>query len=148
MDKTINALNLRPFAKDIKDLSDISLQLDIYFNNIGNMSIIPLNDNEHLATFRTFGYFITNNQQRYLCHPNMELKNPDQHIFAILDKDYNLVKRLPVLRNDYYKPEEFQEHRTYLEDGRMNIWNDRIYFTTATFYTYQESWEKFGLETQ
>jgi len=78
----------------------------------------------------------------------MELKNPDQHIFAILDKDYNLVKRLPVLRNDYYKPLEFQEHRTYLEDGRMNIWNDKIYLTSATFYTYQESWEKFGLETQ
>ena len=82
----------------------------------------------------------------------MELKNPDQHIFAILDKDYNLVKRLPVLRNDYYKPLEFQEHRTYLEDGRMNVWMidglPSIYLTSATFYTYQESWEKFGLETQ
>jgi len=62
MDKTINAVNLRPYANDIKDLSDIALQLDIYFNNIGNMSIIPLNENEQLATFRIFGYFITGNQ--------------------------------------------------------------------------------------
>ena len=115
MDNTISALNLRHYAKDIKDLSHLAMDMDICFNSIGNMSFIPLNEEEQLATFRIFGYFITSNQQSYLYDRNMELENPDQHIFAILDRDYNLVKRLPVVKNEYYKPHE------HLDDGWKTI---------------------------
>lgn len=76
----------------------------------------------------------------------MRLEKPDQHLFLLLDDGFELKKQLTITQNTYYKPEEFKEKRTYLEDGRLTRWNDEIYFTTATFYTNEERWEKMGLE--
>lgn len=135
-----NTMNIRSCAKRITDLAHIAFDLGLYFNNIGNMSIVPVGEDDLLVSFRIFGYFITSNQQRYLCHDNMRLEHPDQHIFVLMDKNLNLRRRLEFQTNEYYKPDEFQSNSTYLEDGRMNVWmidgKPTIYLTSATFYTH------------
>ena len=76
----------------------------------------------------------------------MRLEKPDEHIFCLLDKDFNFVRRLVLLENTYYRPEEFTGQRTYLEDGRLVIWPSGIYYITSTFYQNSERWDKMGLE--
>ena len=134
-------------AKSTKDLSEIGFECGYYQNAIGNYSLIPYGDS-YLASFRVFGYWITTDIQNYVYTPNMVLAHSDEHIFCLLDGDFNFVKRLPITENTYYKPIEFKDSRTYLEDGRMCDWGGGIYLTSATFYTHNSHWEKMGLEVQ
>lgn len=139
-------ISVKHLATSIIDFTDLGIiDLGIYSNPIGNFSIIPFND-YWLASFRVFGYFITTETQSYKFEKSMILEHPDEHIFVMLDHDFNFKRRMNLSENTYYKPEEFKEKRTYLEDGRLTRWNDDLYFTTATFYTNEERWEKMGLE--
>ena len=138
---------IKPLAHSVIDYSDLAFDLGFWFNPIGNFSIIPFR-NGYLASFRVFGYFITGDTQSYQCLENMRLENPDQHLFLLLDRDFNFIHQLHLTKNTYYKPDEFENERTYLEDGRLTKWNNEIYFTTATFYQHNEQWSKMGLEVQ
>ena len=139
--------NLKPLAKRIIDLSYIGFDCGFFSNPIGNFSLLPYGDC-YLASFRVFGYFITTDRQEYQYTPNMVLEHPDEHIFCLLDGDFNLVRRLHIAANTYYKPHEFRDNRTYLEDGRLCEWDREIYLTSATFYTRNNRYEKMGLEVQ
>lgn len=134
-------------AKSTKDLSEIGFDCGYYQNAIGNYSLIPYGDC-YLASFRVFGYFITTDRQEYQYTPNMVLVHPDEHIFCLLDHELNLVRRLHLAENTYYKPNEFADRKTYLEDGRMCVWDGGIYFTSSTFYTNDNRYEMMGLEVQ
>ena len=139
--------NLKHLARRIVDLSPIGFECGFYNNPIGNFSLLPYGDC-YLASFRVFGYFITTERQEYVYTPNMVLEKPDEHIFCLLDRDFNLVKRLHLAANTYHKPHEFRDNRTYLEDGRLCEWEGEIYLTSATFYTKSNRYEKMGLEVQ
>ena len=139
--------NLKHLARRIVDLSQIGFDCGYYNNPIGNFSMIPYGD-YYLASFRVFGYYITTDIQNYVFTPNMRLEHPDEHIFCRLDRDFNFVRRLHLAENTYYKPFEFWDSRTYLEDGRLCDWNGQIYITSATFYTRNKRYEKIGLEVQ
>ena len=139
--------NISGIAKSIKDLSTIGFDCGYYNNPIGNFSLLPYGD-LYLASFRVFGYYITTETQEYQYTPNMVLEHPDEHIFCLLDRDFNFVKRLQIAENTYFKPHEFRDNRTYLEDGRLCDWNGEAYLTSATFYTNNSHWEKMGLEVQ
>lgn len=134
-------------AKSIKDLSNIGFDCGFYQNAIGNYSLIPYGDS-YLASFRVFGYYITTDIQNYVFTPNMRLEHPDEHIFCLLDHDFNFVRRLKIAENTYHKPNEFRDRKTYLEDGRMCEWDGAIYFTSSTFYTNDNRYEMMGLEVQ
>ena len=143
----MEAIYLGGMAKSVKDLSGIGFDCGYYNNPIGNHSLIRYGDC-YLAAFRAFGYYITTETQNYVFTPNMVLEHPDEHIFCLLDGDFNFVKRLNLAGNTYYKPREFKGDRTYLEDGRLCEWNGEIYFSSATFYTRNQRYEKMGLEVQ
>lgn len=134
-------------AKSVKDLSEIGFDCGFYHNPIGNHSLIRYGDC-YLVSFRAFGYYITSELQQYVYTPNMVLEHPDEHIFCLLDGDFNFVRRLNLVENTYYKPSEFSDNRTYLEDGRLCEWNGDIYLTSATFYTKDNRYERMGLEVQ
>lgn len=141
---------MQPILKSAKrtiDLSTIGFECGFFSNPIGNFSLLPYGDC-YLASFRAFGYFITTDRQEYLYTPNMVLEHPDEHIFCLLDGDFNLVRRLHIAANTYHKPSEFRDNRTYLEDGRLCEWEGEIYLTSATFYTKSNRYEKMGLEVQ
>lgn len=129
------------------DLSHIAWECGMYFNNVGNFSIVPVGKENYLASFRVFGYYI-DGKGRYLTDERMKLQHPDQHIFAILDRDFQFVKQLKLVENTYYKPKGYEDKRTYLEDMRLCKWGDEIYGASATFYTESGQWEKMGLEVQ
>lgn len=78
----------------------------------------------------------------------MTLENPDQHLFVLLDRNFNFIKRLNLIENTYWKPEGFENERTYLEDMRLCQWGDEIYGSSATFYTRNRQFEKMGIEVQ
>ena len=128
------------------DLSHIAWECGIYFNNVGNFSLVPVGEN-YLATFRIFGYYI-DGKGRYLTHERMKLEHPDEHLFVLLDRNFNFVRRLDLKRNTYYVPNEFRGSKTYLEDMRLVKWEGDIYGVSSTFYLNSERWDKMGLEVQ
>lgn len=138
---------LGSMAKSVKDLSEIGFDCGFFHNPIGNHSLIRYGD-YYLTSFRAFGYYITSELQQYVYTPNMVLQHPEEHIFCLLDGDFNFVRRLNLVENTYYKPSEFSDNRTYLEDGRLCEWDGEIYLTSATFYTRNNRYEKMGLEVQ
>lgn len=145
--KSMEAIYIGGRATATRDLSEIGFECGFYHNPIGNFSLTPCGDC-YLASFRVFAYWITTERQEYLYTPNMVLEKPDEHLFCLLDEEFNLVKMLPIAENTYYKPHEFTAQKTYLEDGRMCEWNGEIYLTSATFYTRNNRYEKMGLEVQ
>lgn len=52
-------LNIRPYAKNITDLSHVAWELEDPFHNGGNFQLIPMPDGDWLCYMRIFGYFIT-----------------------------------------------------------------------------------------
>ena len=68
-------MNISNYAKSVKDYSDLGIDCGFLFNPVGNFSIIPFGDG-YLASFRTFGYYITTDVQNYVFTPNMRLKEP------------------------------------------------------------------------
>lgn len=52
-------LNIRPYAKNITDLSHVAWELEDPFHNGGNFQLIPLPNDDWLCYMRIFGYFIT-----------------------------------------------------------------------------------------
>lgn len=128
------------------DLSHIAWECGMYFNNVGNFSLVPVGEN-YLATFRAFGYYI-DGWGRYLTDERMKLEHPADHLFVLLDGNFNFVRRLDLKRNTYYVPDEFVNSRTYLEDMRLVKWDGDIYGISSTFYLNSERWDKMGLEVQ
>lgn len=147
VEKMQNYINLRPVAKRVVDLSPIIWECGHVRNNGGNFSLIPYNDG-WLASFRLFGYYITKERQQYVYTKEMTLENPDQHLFVLLDRNFNFIKRLNLIENTYWKPEGFENERTCLEDMRLCQWGDEIYGASATFYTRNRQFEKMGIEVQ
>ena len=134
-------------AEERIDLSHIAWECGMYFNNVGNFSIVPVGKENYLASFRVFGYYI-DGKGRYLTDERMKLERPDEHLFVLLDSHFNFVRRLDLKHNTYYVPTEFRESKTYLEDMRMVKWKGDIYGISSTFYLNSESWDKMGLEVQ
>ena len=129
------------------DLSHIAWECGMNFNNVGNFSLVPVGNENYLASFRVFGYYI-DGKGRYLTYPGMALERPDEHLFVLLDRNFNFVRRLDLKRNTYYVPPDFRGSKTYLEDMRMVVWNGDIYGVSSTFYLNSERWDKMGLEVQ
>lgn len=140
-------MDIRQHAKQTIDLSHIAWECGMYFNNVGNFSIVPVGKENYLATFRVFGFYI-DGKGRYLTDERMKLECPDEHLFVLLDSHFNFVRRLDLKRNTYYVPDEFVDSRTYLEDMRLVVWNGDIYGVSSTFYLNSERWDKMGLEVQ
>lgn len=128
------------------DLSHIAWECGMNFNNVGNFSLVPIGEN-YLATFRVFGYYI-DGKGRYLTDERMKLERPDEHLFVLLDRNFNFVRRLDLKRNTYYVPPDFKGSKTYLEDMRLVKWEGDIYGVSSTFYLNSERWDKMGLEVQ
>lgn len=141
-------LNIRQHAKRIIDLSHLSFDLGYYFNPVGNFNLYPFQNGKWLCVLRVFGYYISGGRFSYLTHPNMKLEHPDEHLFLVLDEEFNLMSRLELVENDYYHVPEFDRETPYLEDGRLVEWNGNLYLTSAIFYQNNEQYEKFGLEVQ
>lgn len=129
------------------DLSSIGWECGFLKNNIGNFSLVPVGNENYLASFRVFGFYI-DGKGRYLTHESMKLERPDEHLFVLLDRNFNFVRRLELKVNTYYVPDEFVNSRTYLEDMRLVKWEGEIYGISSTFYLNSERWDKMGLEVQ
>lgn len=93
-----------------------------------------------------FGYYITKERQQYVYTKEMVLKNPDQHIFALLDKNFNFIKHLPVIGNTYWQDPRHPNKTPYLEDMRMVVWNGEIYGSSSIFWQGDKGYIDFGLE--
>lgn len=129
------------------DLSHIAWECGMNFNNVGNFSLVPVGNENYLASFRVFGYYI-DGKGRYLTDERMKLERPDEHLFVLLDRNFNFVRRLDLKRNTYYVPPDFRGSKTYLEDMRLVKWEGEIYGVSSTFYLNSERWDKMGLEVQ
>ncbi len=139
-------LNIKDKAKDIKDLSNIGIDVGVLFNPVGNFSIVKLDNGNWLCSMRMFGYWISSLTQAYLTDKSMKLERPDEHIFLELDGDFNIVRHFSMKRNTYFKHPTFNDETPYLEDGRLVKWGDEMYFASAIFYQNNAQWQKFGIE--
>ena len=139
-----NYIDLRPYAKSIIDLSPIIWECGYIRNNGGNFSLVPFNG-QWLASFRLFGYYI-DGYGRSCTHTDIALEKPDEHLFVLLDTDFNFVKRLPVIGNTYWQDPRHQNKTPYLEDMRMVVWNGEIYGSSSIFWQGDKGYIDFGLE--
>lgn len=140
--------NIRHLAKNAKDLTELGIELGAYFNPIGNFSLLPTTDGHWLAVFRRFQYYIEGDRYCYLSSPQMFYKDRHEHLFAMLDKDFNLVEKIGNFGSTYYDAPEWKTQYDYggkspfLEDARFTYWKgDGIYLTSA-IYWYDESRNK------
>ena len=96
-------LNIRNMAKKVVDLSHIAWEAGFPFNNVGNFSLLPLPDgNGYFAYVRVFGYWI-DGKGRYLTNNRVLLKHPSLHLFVLLDKNFNFVRRFRNTASEYFK---------------------------------------------
>ena len=58
-------LNIQNLAKSKTDFTELAFELGIYFNPIGNFSMLPTADGHWLAVFRRFQYYIEGDRYSY-----------------------------------------------------------------------------------
>ncbi len=141
-------LNIKQLAINVKDLSSLGLDVGVYFNPVGNFSLVKLPNGNWLCSMRVFGYYISSLTHSYLTTPELKLAKPDEQLFLELDGSFNLVRQFNLKNNTYYKHPIFNRETPYLEDGRLVKWNDELFFASAIFYQNNEHYEKFGIEIQ
>lgn len=139
--------NIGQLAKQQYDLSPIVWELEDPFHNGGNFSLVPMPDGNWLCCMRIFAYLI-DGQGRYLQPPQMKLKNPHLHRFCVLDRDFNLVRKVPNIQSTFYQHPQYNEKFPYLEDARFACWNGRLYTTSTVVYQTTRGWAALGLELQ
>lgn len=76
----------------------------------------------------------------------MKLKNPHLHRFCVLDRDFNLVRKVPNIQSTFYQHPQYHEKFPYLEDARFACWNGRLYMTSTVVYQTSKGWAALGLE--
>jgi len=144
---SMDYINIQSSAKAKWDFTDLPFQLGIYFNPIGNFSMLPMSDGYWLAVFRRFQYYIEGDRYSYQSSPRMFYKDRHEHVFAVLDKDFKLVERLDNVESTYYDAPEWKTQYIYggtspfLEDARLTKWDDGAYLTSA-IYWYDEDKKK------
>ena len=147
-------LNLKGSAKSVKDFSELAWQLGIYFNPLGNFTMLPTSDGHWLACFRRFQYYIEGDRYSYQSSPRMFYKDRHKHVFVILDKDFNLVERIDNLKSTYYDADEWKTQYIYdgtspfLEDARLTQWSDGIYLTSAIYWYDEDKKKRWSTEVQ
>ena len=129
------------------DLSHIAWEAGFPFNNVGNFSLLPLpQGNGYFAYVRAFGYWIDGNG-RYLTNDRVLLKHPRLHLFVLLDKNFNFVRRFHNTESQYFKLKQYPDE-AWLEDGRLVVWNGKVYLSTTVCYQKDGRWNAAGLEIQ
>lgn len=140
-------LNIRNKAKRVVDLSTVGFELGFPYNNCGNFSLLPMPNGYWFCYMRIFAYWI-DEYGRYLTNNRVLLKNPANHQFCILDRDFNFVKKIPNTVSEYWKHPQFSDETPYMEDGRMIEWNGKVYLSTTVCYQKNGRWNAAGLEIQ
>lgn len=130
---TENTLNIRDKAKSITDLSPLAFDMYDPFHNGGNFCLTPMGDGNFLCYMRIFGYFI-DGRGRYLSTPQTLISRPHVHRFCILDRNFNLVKKLYNVESKFYVHPMFSRMLPYLEDGRVVEWNRKHYISSTVCY--------------
>lgn len=125
--------NIRPYAKSIVDLSPVAWELEDPFHNGGNFQLVPMPNGNWLCLMRIFGYWI-DGKGMYRQSPQTKLDNPHLHRFAVLDKDFNFVRKVPCLCSTYYEHPTLRARQPYLEDARIAMWNGRAYAISTVVY--------------
>lgn len=145
--------NIRDYAKRIIDFRELGLELGILFNPIGNHSLIHLDDGNWLACFRRFQYYIEGDRYSYQSSPNMFYTDSNHHVFVLLDRDFNLVRRIENPVSEYFQTGEwasaflYDVKDPYLEDARFTRWGNDIYLTSAIYY-YADGVKRWATEIQ
>lgn len=133
------------------DLGMIGIEMGQMFNSIGNFSLLPMDDGNWLACFRRFQYYIEGDRCTYHSSPNLLYPDRNHHLFALLDKDFNLVRRIENPLSTYYETDEWKSAYSYggedpfLEDARFTKWGNDIYLTSAIYY-YEDGKKKWATE--
>lgn len=147
MDET----KVRHHAKRIIDLGELGIEMGQMFNSVGNFSLVPTKEGNWLACFRRFQYYIEGDRCTYHTSHNLFYHDRNHHLFALLDKDFNLVRRIENPVSTYYDTEEWKSAYThcgkdpFLEDARFTVWNGETYLTSAIYY-YEDGKKKWATE--
>ena len=90
---------------------------------MGNASIIPYKKNVYLCSFREFSYSLTDAGYK----TKFGFASKYGSYFELLNKDfkhsYRKFKSIDIVNEN--------EHNIRLDDGRLSIWNDEMYFSTT-----------------
>ena len=144
----------RHLVKRIIDLSELGMELGIWFNPIGNFSLLPMENGNWLACFRRYQYYIEGDRCSYQSSPQMFYADRNHHLFVELDKDFKLVRRIDNPISTYYQSEKFKTAFIYdgkdpfLEDARLAQWGDEIYLSSAIYYWDEWHNKKWSTEIQ
>lgn len=84
----------------------------------------------------------------------MFYKDRHRHVFAILDKDFNLVERIENVESTYHNADEWRTQYIYggkhpfLEDARFTQWDNSTYLTSAIYWYDANGNKKWSTEIQ
>lgn len=65
-----------------------------------------------------------------------------------MDKDFNVKQKIPNIQSTFFQHPHFKDRFPYLEDGRISIWNNKLYITSTVVYQTEKGWAALGLELQ
>jgi len=65
-----------------------------------------------------------------------------------LDKDFNVKRKIQNTGCSFFQHPQFKDKLPYLEDGRVVIWDGKLYITSTVVYQTDKGWAALGLELQ